>query len=63
MEQVLNKLILEEFEHNYLVVEVSYKDLNVANITDVDFKDKVKEDKVKEDMDMDMDQVMVVIKL
>ena len=57
MEQVLNKLILEEFEHNYLVVEVSYKDLNVANITDVDFKDKdkVKEDKVKEDMDMDMD--------
>ena len=52
MEQVLNKLILEEFEHNYLVVEVSYKDLNVANITDVDFKDK---DKVKEDMDMDMD--------
>ena len=57
--KVLNKLILEEFEHNYLVVEVSYKDLNVANITDVDFKnkDKVKEDKdkVKEDMDMDMD--------
>ena len=48
--KVLNKLILEEFENNYLG-EVSYKDL--ANITDVDVKDNIKE----EDMDMDMDKV------
>ena len=56
--KVLNKLILEEFEHNYLVVEVSYKDLNVANITDVDVKDVDVKDNVKEeDMDMDKDKV------